>query len=627
MALPMLLYLLYVRAYGVNLIYWDEWTRVPLIDRMYRGDLSVANLWAFFGPQRMLVPNLWYLALARVAHFDTRDGMYASALLLIAAYAILCALHRAGGDARLWPLVPAAFLIFSLAPYENALWGFQIAWYIVLVGFVAALFALERLRSAGPAAASPALIAALGAATAASCSSVQGLLVWPCGLLYVIGRGGIRRSALVLWCLAGALVGGVCLWGLTTDATAGHSFVEFLRDPASSAEYFLVVLGAFVPLASLISMTPLQLVYALFQVGVVGMMMLTLYGAVATIWIRRPDMRASLALPVALIAFGVLFDACLVVGRAYLGTWEASSSRYALYSLLPVVGSYLGVVALARGAGGARYLPLVAGLSALVLFQVATAYRAGLSAGEAIRANRTLGADVLVNYRTASDELIHRTLLSDAPFLRQQAAVAEAHGLSVFSDPVAKTYRDVGIVPDGVPGRVLPVPPALQGIMSQDPRARRAWVVLSTVYDRRADLRQYAGAAMASRSSRTPAAPGDLAAVLLEWALDPAGLAVDDREAFLLPYARETQAMYGLLAASEATVGRAYSLTLRPRGGTPPYRWTLLSGALPSGLSLDASTGTISGTPTGPAGQFEFWVQITDGTGATARQPLSIHVR
>ena len=44
-------------------------------------------------------------------------------------------------------------------------------------------------------------------------------------------------------------------------------------------------------------------------------------------------------------------------------------------------------------------------------------------------------------------------------------------------------------------------------------------------------------------------------------------------------------------------VGVAYSATLGASGGTPPYQWSIKTGALAAGLSLSAS-GSISGTPT-----------------------------
>jgi Putative Ig domain len=48
-------------------------------------------------------------------------------------------------------------------------------------------------------------------------------------------------------------------------------------------------------------------------------------------------------------------------------------------------------------------------------------------------------------------------------------------------------------------------------------------------------------------------------------------------------------------------VGVAYAATLSASGGTPPYQWSIKSGALPAGLSLSAS-GSISGTPTATIG-------------------------
>ena len=45
------------------------------------------------------------------------------------------------------------------------------------------------------------------------------------------------------------------------------------------------------------------------------------------------------------------------------------------------------------------------------------------------------------------------------------------------------------------------------------------------------------------------------------------------------------------------TVREAYKQTLTATG-TAPIRWTIASGALPAGLSLNTATGVISGTPT-----------------------------
>ena len=48
-----------------------------------------------------------------------------------------------------------------------------------------------------------------------------------------------------------------------------------------------------------------------------------------------------------------------------------------------------------------------------------------------------------------------------------------------------------------------------------------------------------------------------------------------------------------------ANVGASYSATITASGGTSPYAYTVSSGDLPPGLSLNPSSGVISGTPTG----------------------------
>lgn len=59
------------------------------------------------------------------------------------------------------------------------------------------------------------------------------------------------------------------------------------------------------------------------------------------------------------------------------------------------------------------------------------------------------------------------------------------------------------------------------------------------------------------------------------------------------------------------TVGTAYAILLTSSGGTPPLSWSVVSGALPVGLTLNPSTGQISGTPT-TAGSSTFTIRAQD---------------
>ena len=63
-------------------------------------------------------------------------------------------------------------------------------------------------------------------------------------------------------------------------------------------------------------------------------------------------------------------------------------------------------------------------------------------------------------------------------------------------------------------------------------------------------------------------------------------------------------------------VGTAYSQQLTATGGGTPYTFTVSVGALPTGLTLDLTTGLLHGAPT-TFGAFNFTVKVTDSTTGT----------
>lgn len=72
-------------------------------------------------------------------------------------------------------------------------------------------------------------------------------------------------------------------------------------------------------------------------------------------------------------------------------------------------------------------------------------------------------------------------------------------------------------------------------------------------------------------------------------------------------------------------IGAPYTATLSASGGNAPYTWAI-SGNLPTGLSLSASAGTISGTPASAANSVSLTVTATDSSSPAESGSATLHL-
>lgn len=72
-------------------------------------------------------------------------------------------------------------------------------------------------------------------------------------------------------------------------------------------------------------------------------------------------------------------------------------------------------------------------------------------------------------------------------------------------------------------------------------------------------------------------------------------------------------------------VGSAYSATLPHTGGIAPFAFTIFGGSFPPGLSLNALTGQITGTPT-TNGTYNFSIRVTCSDGSYMTKPYTFTV-
>ena len=341
-----LLYLAYVIHYSVNSLFGDDWNTVPVVHDALHGHLSVGMLWSQYAETRIVINRLVFIGFAYANRLDIRTIVVFNALLFIASYGVILALfHRYTGRV----LTPLPVLLlgvtwFSLADVSTALWAFQVGWYLVVLCFLVAIYALlvpERLPVLW-------LIVAIVAAILGSLAFVQGFIIWPLGVVCILWtRKQVARPALrlVAWCLAGALLTGVYLVGFDRSQTGCIRSLGCVpgmawSHPLQAARFLVLLLGNVLPGGYT------QPIGSLIRFEVLGTLLLVASLAILVQTWRHRSTTDRYPVPAMLIVFALLFDGFIVVGRTGHGPQNAvQSNRYLLANLILLTGLVLYVLA------------------------------------------------------------------------------------------------------------------------------------------------------------------------------------------------------------------------------------------------------------------------------------------
>ncbi len=326
-ALPVGAYLAILAHYQVNAVVGDQWEDVPIIARSYVHFPDWSSLWALHTDNRIFFPNLIVIGLAHAVSFNIKVEEYLSALMLLGAVALFIWAHkRRSPDTPLLFYCPVAIVMLTLTQWQNALWGFQMAWYLVLFALALTVALLDRPRLGWPIFVASVVVAVVG-----SYSSFQGLLIWPVGLVLLYHR---RRPAwtFVSWIVAALATSAFYFRNYhAPSSTPGYA----LHHPTLVVKFFLFALG--------------DVVGVQMNGGAPGNPAVIAFGAVIFVlavfvvlkWGIRRDERGGVPIGIAMIAFGLLFDAFITEGRLFFGVWGASQSRYTTYDVMVLAGIYM----------------------------------------------------------------------------------------------------------------------------------------------------------------------------------------------------------------------------------------------------------------------------------------------
>ena len=334
--LPPVLYLAFVEHYSVNVLVFDDWSVEVIAAHLgpHLGKPFFQNLWLQYNEHRLVVPKLLFMVFGELTALNVKTMMMFNAVMFVATYVILLRLIRTycGRSPGALALLLLGAVWFSLSDFESALLSAQLSWYLILFLLLLCLLVMARERVNYWVIGGAVVIAVL-----ASISSLQGLILWPVGLLCLWRRRNEilqwRRMSL-LWVICAGATTAFYFRGfnLSTSATGGSSPTLTLDHPITALKFFFVDVGSVVPGGGAYS----YLLHGLLGIGLTGLGVAVLVRSMTEV--RRNGFGALTPLPAALILFGLLFDVAAMVGRVGLGEAAARAPRYTMPNLFLLVG-------------------------------------------------------------------------------------------------------------------------------------------------------------------------------------------------------------------------------------------------------------------------------------------------
>lgn len=429
--LPGALSVAYVYQFGVSVVVRDQWEMVTLFRNLFSGELSFLDLWEPHNEHRFLFPRIVMLSLGVMTEWNNLAEMYLIQACLFATLIGLLLAFRAGGGSRLFFFIPIAFLVFSLRQSQNMLWGYQITFAFAQTFGVLALFFLYisgrgNLRKV-------AFSASLLSGTVAAFSAIQGLLVWPAGLLQLLLtplEKATKRILIAVWGLVGA--GEWIVYFLDYERDVGSSLSLLLASPVTGAEFFLTLLGS-----PLFPQRGLILVGGAILAGLI---------ALSSFLIFKERKLGEYSFWLSLLVFSLFVSLSVMSGRIRLGVEAATASKYTTFSILAVVCVYVITVRLWSERRSHLTTALLGVSLVTISLSIPVSYWNGINLGREVERSREEAAFILSTYESQPDELLE-TLHRRPGTVERRAPILKELGYNVFSEPEHKRRSSLGPSP------------------------------------------------------------------------------------------------------------------------------------------------------------------------------------
>lgn len=425
---PVLLCFVYVRAFGVTVVYSDQWEMVRSFELLESGKLTLEHLFRLHNEHRFFFPRIIMLGLGSLTAWNNVAEMYVVAALLTASAGVmLWAFRRSFGRRYVLFFIPVAFAILTLRQSLNLLWGYQITFALTQFAAIASLYALHTHFRREGAGRWVALVVAVAFAVIASGSSVQGLMVWLAGLFVFLlntrrSTGKSSRGSILVWIASGAFIWVLYFFDYQAVGSSANP-LGLLAEPVYGASYGLSIIGASMSFAQ-----PLPVLYGALILTSLG---LTIYLLLKTDGWRKAGEHSFW---ISVCAFSLLVLALIAVGRYSNGLEGATASRYVTFSAPLLAGVYALSVALYRKSGG-RIFPVAQMilLAGLILFSQLVDLDNAYARGVMIKEDRQRAAQLIIERDEATDEELNQGIRFGAQGIRTRAEILARLEYNVLS--------------------------------------------------------------------------------------------------------------------------------------------------------------------------------------------------
>lgn len=414
---PAMLEAIYIKMFGVNVVFWDQWIFVSYIEKLYAGNISFNDLFQQYVEHRIFFPKLIIFFLIYVSNFNNIYEMYFSWFLALLILLLVFLIYKESfgiSSKMLIYFIPISFLIFSLRQFGNILWGLQIQIYAFILGFLLALYMLEISDKFD----FKFLIAAFGGIFA-SYSFANGLAVWPVGLFFIL-LSNKRKGLAVIWSLIGLLAMGIYFYAWEWPQRSHPSTLSIIEQPVEGLFYFLANIGS--PLAF---KAPLVIV--------LGITLLVLFSAEIFTLIRYRALKEN-AQWFSLILFSLISSFGITIFRGGYGVEQAFDTRYVTITHFAIIGIYcLALNIYNKDRENKMHLLLLRAILLMLIAGLIVGNTYGLLAGPSNYVYRTDCAYYLETYEHQTDDNL-RSLFPDPAAVRNLAPILEKYELNVFSN-------------------------------------------------------------------------------------------------------------------------------------------------------------------------------------------------